>query len=73
MGGRSTISITNICQDSLLATPLIIDLVLLAELFTRVSYVDEKGESQSLYSVLSLLSYMLSTFDRIPFFFFPQC
>jgi myo-inositol-1-phosphate synthase len=57
------ISITNICQDSLLAVPLIIDLVILGELFTRVSYKDESGQDQGLYSVLSLLSYMLSAFS----------
>ncbi|ORY89152.1 hypothetical protein BCR35DRAFT_300981 [Leucosporidium creatinivorum] len=35
MGGRNTLNIFNECQNSLLATPLIIDLVLLAELLTR--------------------------------------
>ena len=50
----------NECQDSLLATPLIIDLVLLAELLTRVTYrTDEAAKFDSLYSVLGLLSYML--------------
>ncbi|KAL8292110.1 hypothetical protein RQP46_001576 [Phenoliferia psychrophenolica] len=60
MGGRNTINMFNECQDSLLATPLIIDLVLLAELLTRVTYrTDETAEFDSLYSVLGLLSYML--------------
>ena len=61
-GGRSTINIFNECEDSLLATPLILDLTILAELLTRVPYRsanDEKSEFQSLYSVLSLLSFML--------------
>lgn len=49
-------------QDSLLATPLILDLAIVAELLTRVKYRDVSAgqtEFQSLYSVLSLLSYML--------------
>ena len=50
-------------QDSLLATPLILDLTVLAELLTRVQYRDVSGgaspEFSPLYSVLSLLSYML--------------
>ncbi|KIY67460.1 Myo-inositol-1-phosphate synthase [Cylindrobasidium torrendii FP15055 ss-10] len=59
-GGRSTINIFNECEDSLLATPLIIDLAILTELLTRVQYRKaDSGEFQPLYSVLSLLSYML--------------
>ncbi|KAK2464402.1 hypothetical protein APHAL10511_003550 [Amanita phalloides] len=61
-GGRSTINIFNECEDSLLATPLILDLTILAELLTRVKYRNvSKGDKgfSPLYSVLSLLSYML--------------
>ncbi|KAH8827771.1 hypothetical protein DL96DRAFT_1600231 [Flagelloscypha sp. PMI_526] len=60
-GGRSTINIFNECEDSLLATPLILDLTILTELLTRVQYrkTDEKKDFAPLYSVLSLLSYML--------------
>jgi myo-inositol-1-phosphate synthase len=51
----------SISQDSLLATPLILDLTILTELLTRVQYrrVGSNEEFQPLYSVLSLLSYML--------------
>ncbi|GAA5885146.1 hypothetical protein JCM16303_005875 [Sporobolomyces ruberrimus] len=62
MGGRNTLAIYNTCQDSLLATPLIIDLCILAELMTRVTYREEGSKSdefEPLYSVLGLLSYML--------------
>ncbi|KAK0446996.1 uncharacterized protein EV420DRAFT_1767650 [Desarmillaria tabescens] len=59
-GGRSTINTFNECENSLLATPLILDLAVLTELLTRVKYRKaESGEFQPLYSVLSLLSYML--------------
>ncbi|TFK17230.1 NAD(P)-binding protein [Coprinopsis marcescibilis] len=59
-GGRSVIKIFNECKDSLLATPLILDLSILAELLTRVKYC-KVGETKfkPLHSVLSLLSYML--------------
>jgi myo-inositol-1-phosphate synthase len=47
-------------QDSLLATPLILDLAILTELLTRVRYRPAgAGEFKQLYPVLSLLSYML--------------
>ncbi|EGO00631.1 hypothetical protein SERLA73DRAFT_104981 [Serpula lacrymans var. lacrymans S7.3] len=62
-GGRQTINIFNECEDSLLATPLILDLTILTELLTRVKYraAAETGEQKDfapLYPVLSLLSYM---------------
>lgn len=60
LGGHQTISIFNVCEDSLLASPLIIDLVLVAELFTRIQWKKEgEREFKSFHSVLSVLSYML--------------
>ncbi|EQL30607.1 myo-inositol-1-phosphate synthase [Blastomyces dermatitidis ATCC 26199] len=60
MGGHQTISMFNVCEDSLLASPLIIDLVLIAELMTRVSWKPASGDKyKGFHSVLSLLSYML--------------
>ncbi|KAG5644067.1 hypothetical protein DXG03_009157 [Asterophora parasitica] len=65
-GGRSTINIFNECEDSLLATPLILDLAILTELLTRVKYRQLPADGSAaqkdfapLYPVLSLLSYML--------------
>lgn len=54
-------NIFNECEDSLLATPLIFDLAILAELMTRITYREagSQADFQPLYSVLSLLSYML--------------
>lgn len=52
----------NICEDSLLASPLIIDLVVLAEMMTRIQWKDGSAEGadyKSFHSVLSVLSYML--------------
>jgi myo-inositol-1-phosphate synthase len=36
MGGKNTIVLHNTCEDSLLTTPIVLDLVLLAELSTRI-------------------------------------
>jgi myo-inositol-1-phosphate synthase len=47
MGGRNTISMHNTCEDSLLASPLIIDLVLLAELLSRISITYENQEIET--------------------------
>ena len=60
MGGKNTISMHNTCEDSLLATPLIYDLVILGELCQRVQ-VKKEGDTEweSFHPVLSLLSYML--------------
>uniref|UniRef100_A0A0E0IR89 inositol-3-phosphate synthase n=1 Tax=Oryza nivara TaxID=4536 RepID=A0A0E0IR89_ORYNI len=43
MGGKNTIVLHNTCEDSLLAAPIILDLVLLAELSTRIQL---KAEDQ---------------------------
>ncbi|KAL1993667.1 hypothetical protein VTN49DRAFT_2336 [Thermomyces lanuginosus] len=60
LGGHQTISIFNSCEDSLLASPLIIDLVVVAELMTRVGWKTEEAEDyKGFHSVLSILSYML--------------
>jgi myo-inositol-1-phosphate synthase len=62
----SRYSIFNVCEDSLLASPLIIDLVLVTEMMTRIKWkahptVDSARDDsfKSFHSVLSILSYML--------------
>ncbi|KAI4191444.1 MAG: hypothetical protein L6R41_000095 [Letrouitia leprolyta] len=65
MGGHQTISLFNVCEDSLLASPLIIDLVIVAEMMTRITWKAECSdgtatkEYKGFHSVLSILSYML--------------
>lgn len=39
MGGQQTIAIHNTCEDSLLAAPIIIDLAILTELFSRITVI----------------------------------
>lgn len=61
MGGHNTLVIHNTCEDSLLATPLILDLVILGELCSRITLRDHskpEAKFESAKSVLSLLSYM---------------
>jgi len=52
MGGTNTISSYNVCEDSLLATPLMIDMIVLGELFSRITIDNEK-----LGPILSYLSF----------------
>ncbi|KAH7113878.1 hypothetical protein B0J11DRAFT_142428 [Dendryphion nanum] len=64
LGGHQTISIFNVCEDSLLASPLIIDLVLVAEIMTRIQWKAQSADGvdakyAGFHSVLSILSYML--------------
>ncbi|EOD51985.1 Myo-inositol-1-phosphate synthase [Neofusicoccum parvum] len=59
MGGHQTISMFNVCEDSLLASPLIIDLVLVAEMMTRIQWKTAETEYAGFHSVLSILSFML--------------
>ncbi|KAL8761699.1 MAG: hypothetical protein Q9184_002203 [Pyrenodesmia sp. 2 TL-2023] len=65
MGGHQTISLFNVCEDSLLASPLIIDLVIIAEMMTRITWKAASSdgaatkEYKGFHSVLSILSYML--------------
>ncbi|PMD44956.1 myo-inositol-1-phosphate synthase-like protein [Hyaloscypha variabilis F] len=65
MGGHQTISIFNVCEDSLLASPLIIDLVVVAEMMTRIQWKAHSSDGattkdfKNFHSVLSILSFML--------------
>ena len=52
MGGTNTISTYNVCEDSLLATPLMYDMIVLGELFSRMEINNEK-----MGPVLSYLSF----------------
>ncbi|WOK93309.1 inositol-3-phosphate synthase-like [Canna indica] len=59
MGGKSTIVLHNTCEDSLLAAPIILDLVLLAELSTRIQLKAEgEGKFHSFHPVSTILSYL---------------
>jgi len=60
LGGHNTISMHNTCEDSLLAAPLIIDLIVLTELMGRIEFKTETAkEYERFHPVLSLLAYLL--------------
>lgn len=60
MHGSNTIVMHNTCEDSLLATPIILDLVLLTEVSQRIKMkVGNDKQYQSFHCILSLLSYLL--------------
>lgn len=58
MGGTNTIIMHNTCQDSLLAAPIILDMVLLAEMATRINFKVDGEELHGFNPVCSLLSYL---------------
>ncbi|KAF9788797.1 hypothetical protein SFRURICE_018373 [Spodoptera frugiperda] len=57
--GTNTIVVHNTCEDSLLAVPLILDLVLLADLFSRFAFRETDNSYVRLHAVLSPLAYLL--------------
>jgi myo-inositol-1-phosphate synthase len=59
LGGHNTIALHNTCEDSLLASPIILDLVILTELVQRIQYkTEEMTEFGKFHPVLSILSYL---------------
>jgi len=59
LGGKNTIVMHNTCEDSLLAAPLILDLVLLAEMITRIEMKkDGDSDFKTMHPIAVLLSYL---------------
>tara|TARA_R110002050_G_scaffold60380_3_gene133884 strand:+ start:694 stop:2238 length:1545 start_codon:yes stop_codon:yes gene_type:complete len=61
MHGQNTIVLHNTCEDSLLAVPVMIDLVLMAELSTRITYKikGKMDKFEGFHPIMSMLSFML--------------
>jgi len=60
MGGHNTIVMHNTCEDSLLATPLILDLVILADMTSRIQYkTKEMSDFSPFHPIMSILSYLI--------------
>eukprot|EP01113_Clastostelium_recurvatum_P032202 TRINITY_DN409_c0_g1_i3.p1 TRINITY_DN409_c0_g1~~TRINITY_DN409_c0_g1_i3.p1 ORF type:complete len:539 (+),score=214.05 TRINITY_DN409_c0_g1_i3:52-1617(+) len=59
LGGHNTIVVHNTCEDSLLATPIIYDLIILMELATRIQYKAASDDFNSFHPIMSILSYLL--------------
>ncbi|XP_073992466.1 inositol-3-phosphate synthase isoform X2 [Rhodnius prolixus] len=59
MGGLNTIVVHNTCEDSLLAVPVILDLVILAELCSRITFKAAVDKDYKPFShILSILGYL---------------
>merc|ERR1711865_728776 len=67
MNGTNTIVMHNTCEDSLLAAPLILDLVLLAELTDRISLKNGSGALSAEVRKFHPVSVMLSYLTKAPF------
>lgn len=61
MGGRSTISIHNVCEDSLLAAPLMLDLVLFTQFLSKIRIARDTAAPafEAFHPILSILSFLL--------------
>lgn len=60
MGGKNTIVMHNTCEDSLLAAPIIIDLVIVAELISRIEIRELIDGKESEYKGLHPIAVLLS-------------
>lgn len=59
MGGTNTIVMHNTCEDSLLAAPIILDMVILSELCTRIKLRREgEAELHNFHPIAVLISYL---------------
>merc|ERR1712146_327608 len=66
MGGHNTIAVHNTCEDSLLATPIILDLAIMAELCTRISFkTDADTDFAPFHPVLSALMKQRACIENI--------
>jgi myo-inositol-1-phosphate synthase len=59
MGGEHTFVSYNVCEDSLLAAGIIIDLIILSELMSRISYKKEAHEWSQFTGIVSFLGYLM--------------
>jgi len=61
LNGTNTIVVHNTCEDSLLAAPIILDLVILAEMFERITYKTKATGDQfePFFPVLSQLGFLI--------------
>jgi len=63
LGHQSIISVYNVCEDALLAAPIMLDLILLTELFERIRW---KGPEQDHFARFPTLNPFLSLFFKAP-------
>ena len=59
MGGDHTFVCYNVCEDSLLAAGIIIDLIVLGELMTRIAYKKENENWSNISGIVEFLGYLM--------------
>ena len=65
MGGEHIFTSYNVCEDSLLAAGIIIDLLVMTELMTRISYQREGEEEKPFQGVMSFLGYLMKAPESV--------
>jgi myo-inositol-1-phosphate synthase len=66
MGGQQVMSTYNICPDSLLAVPIMFDLIIFSEWLDRIEFTSEVGKVTKLGPVLSPLSFFFKSPETNP-------
>lgn len=61
LDGRNILSIYNVCEDSLLAIPLLLDIAIFSDFFSRATFTDEMGFINKMSPNLSLLSFFFKS------------
>jgi myo-inositol-1-phosphate synthase len=64
--GKNVISVHNTCEDSLLAAPLMLDLVILMELFTRVCIKNEQMQDCTHFHSVTFVLFFLLKHPQVP-------
>lgn len=60
LGGKHVMATYNVCEDSLLAAPIIMDLIILSELMQRITWKREDMAEYSYFdAVLTTLGYLM--------------
>jgi myo-inositol-1-phosphate synthase len=59
--GKNILSIYNLCEDSLLAVPILLDIIMFTELFSRIKFELENKEIFSFSTNMSLLSFFFKS------------
>ena len=61
LDGRNILSIYNLCEDSLLAVPLLLDIAIFSDFLTRVKFISKDGTLNNFSPNLSLLSFFFKS------------
>ena len=61
LDGRNILSIYNLCEDSLLAVPLLLDIAIFSDFLTRVKFISKDGIDNNFSPNLSLLSFFFKS------------